>query len=54
MSVRPLSGYCLQRTDLKGLIIGYGYAPLEAIHTYGPVLAKLINQHAGTSQEVLA
>lgn len=26
ISVRPLSAYCLQRRDLRGLLIGYGYA----------------------------
>ncbi len=50
LSVRPLSGYCLQRKDLKGLIIGYGYAPLSEIRQYGPLLAQLINHHAGARQ----
>ena len=45
MSVRPLSGYCLQRKDLSGLIIGYGYAPLEAIRQAGAELARCIRQH---------
>ncbi|MGQ9724480.1 MAG: MocR-like pyridoxine biosynthesis transcription factor PdxR, partial [Tepidimonas sp.] len=26
VTVRPLSAYCLQRRDLRGLLIGYGYA----------------------------
>jgi len=26
ITVRPLSAYCLQRSDLRGLLIGYGYA----------------------------
>ncbi|MDW8335845.1 MAG: PLP-dependent aminotransferase family protein [Tepidimonas sp.] len=26
ITVRPLSAYCLQRRDLRGLVIGYGYA----------------------------
>ena len=47
LSVRPLSGYCLARTDLRGLIIGYGYAPLKDIRRDGPLLARLIRQHAG-------
>jgi GntR family transcriptional regulator/MocR family aminotransferase len=42
LTVRALSAYCLQRTDAKGLVIGYGYAPLASIHRYGPVLAKAI------------
>jgi GntR family transcriptional regulator/MocR family aminotransferase len=42
MTVRALSAYCLARTDAKGLVIGYGYAPLADIARYGPVLAKAI------------
>jgi GntR family transcriptional regulator/MocR family aminotransferase len=41
--VRPLSAYCLARTDLRGLIIGYGYAPQAAIAHYGPVLANVLS-----------
>jgi GntR family transcriptional regulator/MocR family aminotransferase len=40
--VRPLSAYCLQRTDSRGLIIGYGYATLEDIQRYGPEMAKMV------------
>ena len=43
LTVRALSAYCLERTDAKGLVIGYGYAPLADIARYGPVLAKAIN-----------
>jgi len=43
LTVRALSAYCLARTDAKGLVIGYGYAPLADIARYGPVLAKAIN-----------
>jgi len=42
MIVRPLSAYCLGRKDAKGLVIGYGYAPLIDIARYGPLLAKAI------------
>lgn len=42
LTVRPLSAYCLQRRDAKGLVIGYGYATQEDIERYGPVLAKAI------------
>ena len=42
MTVRPLSAYCMQRRDLRGLVIGYGYAPLREIEHWGPVLAKAI------------
>lgn len=42
LTVRALSAYCLQRTDAKGLVIGYGYAPLIDIEQYGPLVAKAI------------
>lgn len=42
--VRPLSAYCLQRQDLRGLVIGYGYAALADIERYGPLLAATIQQ----------
>jgi GntR family transcriptional regulator/MocR family aminotransferase len=42
LTVRALSAYCLERTDAKGLVIGYGYAPLADIARCGPVLAKAI------------
>jgi GntR family transcriptional regulator/MocR family aminotransferase len=38
--VRALSRYCVNRKDLRGLVIGYGYAPLAEIERFGPVLAK--------------
>ena len=44
LTVRPLSAYCLQRDDLKGLVVGYGYAPLADIERCGPVLAGLVGQ----------
>ena len=42
LTVRPLSAYCLQRTDLRGLVIGYGYAPLDEIARCGPLLAAAV------------
>ncbi|QDL54610.1 PLP-dependent aminotransferase family protein [Rhodoferax aquaticus] len=42
LTVRALSAYCLERTDVKGLVIGYGYAPLAEIQQHGPSLAKAI------------
>ena len=42
LTVRPLSAYCLRRTDARGLVIGYGYAALADIERYGPVLAQVI------------
>ena len=43
LTVRPLSSYCLQQTRLRGLIIGYGYAPLAEIEYFGPLLARTIS-----------
>ena len=42
LTVRPLSAYCLARTDVRGLVVGYGYAPLGAIQRHGPVLVGLL------------
>lgn len=42
LTVRPLSGYCLKQTGLRGLIIGYGYAPQADIEHFGPVLARTL------------
>ena len=42
LTVRPLSAYCLHREDLRGLVIGYGYAPLAAIERYGPLVARAV------------
>jgi GntR family transcriptional regulator/MocR family aminotransferase len=42
--VRPLSKYCLSRRDLKGLVIGYGYAPLSEIEQFGPIMAQALIQ----------
>ena len=44
LTVRPLSAYCLARKDLKGLVIGYGYAPLSAIERGGPLIAAAVRQ----------
>lgn len=41
--VRPLSAYCLQRRDARGLVVGYGYAPLAEIERFGPMLAKTLS-----------
>jgi GntR family transcriptional regulator/MocR family aminotransferase len=43
ITVRALSAYCLERVDARGLVIGYGYAPLEDIAHYGPLLARAVN-----------
>lgn len=44
LTTRALSAYCLRRDDLRGLVIGYGYAPLQDIARYGPVLAHTVTQ----------
>ena len=44
LTVRALSAYCLQRKDAKGLVIGYGYATLEDIARWGPVLADTVRR----------
>jgi GntR family transcriptional regulator/MocR family aminotransferase len=46
MVVRPLSGYCVERKDVKGLVIGYGYATLSEIERLGPRLAGAIRNEA--------
>jgi GntR family transcriptional regulator/MocR family aminotransferase len=40
--VRPLSAYCLHREDLRGLVMGYGYASPASIERYGPVVAQAV------------
>jgi len=40
--VRPLSSYCLKRRDIRGLVVGYGYAPLAEIEHFGPIMAKTL------------
>jgi GntR family transcriptional regulator/MocR family aminotransferase len=47
LTVRPLSAYCLARQDLKGLVIGYGYAPLTSIERCGPMLAAAVRGQPG-------
>lgn len=42
LTVRPLSAYCLQRDDLRGLAIGYGYAPLASIRRHGALLCQRV------------
>ena len=44
LTVRPLSAYCLARQDLKGLVIGYGYAALADIKRCGPLLTQAVKQ----------
>lgn len=44
LTVRPLSAYCLQRTDIRGIAVGYGYASLASIQRHGGVLRDRIAQ----------
>jgi len=46
LTVRPLSAYCLKRRDLRGLVIGYGYAPLAEIERFGPLIARALKARA--------
>lgn len=46
LTVRPLSAYCLRRDDLRGLVIGYGYAPLADIARCGRLLAETVAKAA--------
>ena len=50
MTVRPLSAYCLQRDDLRGLVIGYGYARPADIAHWGPQLATAILHELGATR----
>jgi len=47
LTVRPLSAYCLHREDLRGLVIGYGYAPLASIERFGPMVARAVQAAVG-------
>lgn len=50
LTVRPLSAYCLARTDLCGIVIGYGYASMANIQRCGAQVAaavRLALQQAG-------
>jgi GntR family transcriptional regulator / MocR family aminotransferase len=51
LTVRPLSAYCLARTDLRGLVIGYGYAPLADIQRCGPLVAAAVRSALSTSPD---
>ena len=44
LSVRALSRYCIERSDLQGLVIGYGYAPLKEIQRCGPLVEQAVTQ----------
>jgi GntR family transcriptional regulator / MocR family aminotransferase len=42
LTARPLSAYCLQRKDLRGLLLGYGYASPASIARHGPLVAAAV------------
>jgi GntR family transcriptional regulator/MocR family aminotransferase len=42
LKLTPLSGYCLERHDLRGLVIGYGYASLASIERHAPTITALL------------
>lgn len=47
ITVRPLSAYCLQRRDLRGLVIGYGYAQPALIAPCAARLVAVVRQALG-------
>jgi GntR family transcriptional regulator/MocR family aminotransferase len=49
ITVRALSAYCLTRDDLRGLVIGYGYAPLASIAGSGAVVARAVLEQLAAS-----
>jgi GntR family transcriptional regulator / MocR family aminotransferase len=42
LKITPLSSYCLDRHDLRGLVIGYGYASLNSIKLQAPKITALL------------
>jgi GntR family transcriptional regulator/MocR family aminotransferase len=42
ITVRPLSAYCIERTDLRGIVIGYGYARLNDIQRSGSRVTRVV------------
>ncbi|TSE25859.1 HTH-type transcriptional regulatory protein GabR [Tepidimonas sediminis] len=44
ITVRPLSAYCLARDDLRGLLIGYGYAQPGLIEPCARRLVEVVRQ----------
>ena len=44
LSVRPLSAYCLQRRDWRGLLIGYGYAQPKLIEPSARRITEAVQQ----------
>ncbi|MCX7815229.1 MAG: PLP-dependent aminotransferase family protein [Tepidimonas ignava] len=47
ITVRPLSAYCLQRRDLRGLVIGYGYAQPALIAPCAARVVAVVRQALG-------
>lgn len=44
LKVTALSDYCYARDDLRGLVIGYGYAPLKSLLLSAPRLTALVQK----------
>jgi GntR family transcriptional regulator/MocR family aminotransferase len=42
VTVRPLSAYCLQRRDVRGLLIGYGYAQPALIEPSAQRIVRVV------------
>jgi GntR family transcriptional regulator/MocR family aminotransferase len=47
LDVKSISAYFLAEADKRGLVVGYGYTPMEQIAPSAGRLARLINQHLG-------
>ena len=45
IDIRPLSAYFIAPPIKRGIVVGYGYLPLEEIVAAATKLAKLINEH---------
>ncbi len=49
IDIRPLSAYYIGLSVTRGVVVGYGYMPLEGIVTAASRLAKLINKHISSA-----
>ncbi|GAB3773458.1 PLP-dependent aminotransferase family protein [Ramlibacter monticola] len=54
LAVKPLSGYYFAPPASRGLVVGYGYTPLEALAPAAKILANLVNGSIGKSGKILA
>jgi GntR family transcriptional regulator / MocR family aminotransferase len=50
IDIRPLSAYYIAAPVSRGIVVGYGYLPLELIVPAATLLAEIINRHILASQ----